>query len=401
MIVMPSPRRRIGILVVLFMGTFVMGTAEMLIVGMVEVIAADLDVSVAAAGALLTANALGLAVGGPVLTLTTARCDRRPVLVFTLAVFVALNLVPIMGSPHVVFLGARVAIGAAQGLFIAAAISTATAIAEAHRAGRAMAAVITGSALASALGLPVGTLLGFEIGWRGSFGVVVAAAALVLIGGWILLPSVPPAPGVPTRALVRHAFAPRVLTVLGFCVIIFTAIQAVLTYLVPILSTTGVHGAAVGAYLAGYGVATTVGSAVGGRLADAGAALTLVGGSIGVTASIAVLGCLGGHPVVSWLAVAGIGFFGMGMAPSMQHRTVHFAGVGGALAASLPSSAVNVGIAAGSTAGGVAIVSGGASAAVTLGVGCGVFAIAWACATLRLRARQDVPMDAASAAERG
>ena len=189
----PSTHRTTLILAVLFAGAFVMGCAEMLVVGLIDLIAVDLSVTLAAAGALVTANALGLAVGGPLLTFLTTRFDRRPVLLVSTAVFVVANLLPAFGGDYTVFLIARVAIGAVQGLFIAAAMVTATSIVPPERAGRAMALVISGFATSSALGLPLGTLLGQAIGWRGAFVAVVALAALILAAALVMLPSVPTA----------------------------------------------------------------------------------------------------------------------------------------------------------------------------------------------------------------
>src|SRR5215216_4802701 len=113
------PTRTTLVLAVLFAGAFVMGCAEMLVVGLIDLIAADLQVSVRAAGALVTANALGLAIGGPLLTFLTTRFDRRRVLLATMIVFVLANLLPALGAGYSVVLAARVVIGAAQGLFIA------------------------------------------------------------------------------------------------------------------------------------------------------------------------------------------------------------------------------------------------------------------------------------------
>ena len=103
------------VLAVLFAGAFVMGCAEMLVVGMINLIAADLAVSVPAAGALVTANALGLALGGPLLTFLTTRFDRRHVLIGATAVFVAANLLPALVADYPLFVAARVVIGAVQG----------------------------------------------------------------------------------------------------------------------------------------------------------------------------------------------------------------------------------------------------------------------------------------------
>ncbi len=231
------------VLATLFAGAFVMGCAEMLVVGMLDLITVDLAVSVPEAGALVTANALGLAIGGPLLTLLTTRFDRRPVLLATLVVFVLANLLPALGAEYGVFLVARVGIGAVQGLFIAAAMVTATSMVPPDRAGRAMAVIITGFASASALGLPLGTLLGQAVGWRGSFAAVVAAGALILAIAAVVLPSVPTAGESGATGRARFAFAPRVLAVLALAVLVFAALQSAVTYLVPFLAgVTDVSG---------------------------------------------------------------------------------------------------------------------------------------------------------------
>ncbi|WP_127792514.1 MFS transporter [Agromyces sp. LHK192] len=383
-----AKRTRPGaVLGLLFAGAFTMGCAEMLVVGLIDLIAVDLDVSVAAAGALLTANALGLAVGGPLLTFLTTRFDRRHVLLAATGVFVALNLLPaVLGADHLVFVIARAAIGAVQGLFIAAAMTTATTVVPPERTGRAMAVVISGFATSSAIGLPLGTLLGQAVGWRGSFAVVVGAGVAVFALAWVLLPSVPTAPGAGAVGQARHAFAPRVLAVLGVSTLTFAAMLTAITYLVPFLDqVTGVGGAAVTVFLLVYGVATAIGSFAGGRFADANAARSLVYGALGVIASLVVLWAFGANAVVVALAVFGIGLFGMATGPSIQHRVVALAGPGAPLASSLPASAVNVGIALGAFAGGVALDASGARLAVAIGIAVGVLALVAAVATSRFR----------------
>ena len=155
---------------------------------------------------------------------------------------------------------------------------------------------------------------------------------------------------------------------------------------------SGVAGPVVSAFLLAYGVATTVGSAGGGRFADANASRTLIIGTIGVMASLLTLYLFGSNPVVAVVAVLGMGLFGMGMAPSMQHRVVGLAGPGAPLASSLPASAVNLGIATGSFAGGVAIDGGGLPAAVITGAVVAAIAVgaAWATSVLKPAAERVV-----------
>ncbi|MBM7503751.1 MFS transporter [Agromyces aurantiacus] len=390
----PTPNPR-PVLAVLFAGSFVMGCAEMLVVGLIDLIAADLAVSVPAAGALLTANALGLAIGGPLLTFLTTRFDRRRVLLAALATFVVANALPAMlGADYAVFVVARVAIGAVQGLFIAAAMMSATAVVPSERSGRAMAVIITGFAMSSALGVPFGTLLGQAVGWRGAFVAVVIAGLFVLSLATIVLPSVPTPAGSGALGQARHAFAPRVLAVLAVSTLTFAAMLAAITYLVPFLGeVTDVAGPAVTPYLLAYGAATAIGSFAGGRFADANAARALIVGAIGVTVSLVVLLLFGSSPWLVGAAVFSIGLFGMATGPSIQHRVVALAGPGAPLASSLPASAVNAGIAFGAFAGGVAIDTGGVQLAVLAAsvIAVAAVAAAWATSALKPAAATSVP----------
>ncbi|MBO9626369.1 MAG: MFS transporter [Microbacterium sp.] len=344
-----------AVLSLLFGGAFVMGSAEMLVVGLLDLISADLGVSVPAAGALVSANAIGLALGGPLLAFATTRFDRRSVLLGAIIAFLAATVPQVLGAGFEAFLVLRVLGGAAQGLFIAAAMTIATSVVPSERGGRAMAVVISGFASASALGLPLGTLLGQVAGWRGAYTVVLGAGVVLLVLAPLMVPRVPSvdAAGGGAFGQLRHALSPRVLTVLLIGLLLFAASQSTVTYLVPFLGeVTGIAGAPVGAFLLAYGVATTVGSAVGGRFADQDAGRMLVLCALGVAAALLLLGLLGASPIAAFAAVLGIGLFLMGAAPALQHRVDALSGPGGPLAASLPSSAVNIGIALGSAVGG-------------------------------------------------
>lgn len=372
-------------LAALFAGMFVLGSAEMLVVGVLNLIAADLQVSIPAAGGLVTAYALGLAVGGPVLTALTIRLDKRTILVASLVLFILGNLVAVSTASYGLFLAARVVTGAVQGMFIGAAFAAGISVVPAERMGRAISVVISGVAVSAALGVPLGTLAGQVLGWRGSFTAIVVLCVLALIATLVLVPSVPSTGG-GAGGQARYAFAPRVLAVLVLHFLVFAALFAALTYVVPFLeSVTGVSGALISVFLLVYGVATAVGSFAGGRFADADAARTLVVATTGVAISLLALYLVGSLPLLVALALLALGLFGFGMTPSLQYRVVSLAGPGGALAQSLPASAINVGIAFGSAAGGVAIGGSTASSAVLTGLVIAAIAIpvAWATSFLR------------------
>ncbi|MFC0622531.1 MFS transporter [Kribbella deserti] len=380
-----SPGKARLTLATLFLGMFVLGSAELLVVGVLDLIATDLRVSIPAAGTLVTAYAAGLAIGGPILTALTIKLNRRSVLLGALLLFALANLPLVLISDYGLFLAARVVAGALQGVFIGAAFAAGIAVVPPERIGRAMSVVISGVAVSAALGSPLGTLVGQAIGWRGSFAAIVGLTALVLVATLILVPPVS-SPGSGAAGQAKHAFAPRVLAVLGLTLLIYAALYAALTYLVPFLhGVTGVSGALISVFLLAYGVATAAGSFSGGRFADANAARTLIVGTTGVAVSLLALYLLGSVAALAALGLLALGLFVGVMTPSLQYRVMSLAGPGGALAQSLPASAVNVGIAFGSAAGGMAISGSTASSAVLTGLIIAVIVIpvAWATSLLK------------------
>ncbi|MFG2003839.1 MFS transporter [Spirillospora sp. NPDC048911] len=374
------------VLATLFVGMFVLGSAELLVVGVLNLIAADLHVSIPTAGTLVTGYALGLAIGGPILTALTIRFDKRTVLIGALVLFILGNLVTVLTADYALFLTARVVTGALQGLFIAAAFAAGIAVVPPERMGRAISVIISGVAVSAALGVPLGTLAGQALGWRGSFTAIVVLSSVALIATLALVPSAPSSGG-GAGDQARHAFAPRVLAVLFLTFLVFAALYAALTYIVPFLeSVTGISGALISVFLLVYGMATAVGSFGGGRFADRNAARTLSIATIGLAASLLALYFVGSIAFLVALVLLAGGVFGFGMVPSLQYRVISLAGPGGALAQSLPASAANLGIAFGSTAGGMAISGFSSSAAVLTGLIIAALAIAVAWATSFLKA---------------
>ncbi|WP_199536732.1 MFS transporter [Spongiactinospora gelatinilytica] len=273
------------------------------------------------------------------------------------------------------FLAARALTGAIQGLFIATAFTAGTAVVPPERMGRAIAVIISGVSVSAAVGVPLGTLIGQELGRRGSFTAIAVLATLMLIATSAVVPSVPGTGG-GAGDQARYAFAPRVLAVLGLCFLVFASLYAALTYIVPYLEgVTGISGALIGVFVLVYGAATAVGSFSGGRFADQGAGRTLIVATIGAAVCLLALYLVGPVAFLVALVLPAWGLFAFVTAPSLQYRVVSLAGPGGALAQSLPASAINMGVAFGSFAGGAAIGGFTTSAAIITGLVIAVVAI--------------------------
>ena len=381
---LPAKRSARLALTWLFLGTFVVGSAELLVAGLLNLISEDLRVSVSAAGLLVTANAVGLAVGGPILTLITLGINKRPLLLATLGAHLVFNLVPVLVPEYPLFVAARIAGGAAQGLFVAAAFSAAGAQTSPERRGRAIAVILTGFTVAATVGVPAGTLAGRVVGWRGAFAIVVALATLVLLASPAMMPKLPKAPQ--SAYQIKGAFGPRVGAILLLIFLVFSAVGAVLTYLVPLLRyVTHIPAEAVSGFLLAYGIASAVGSIGGGRLADKNSPRMCVIGTVGLCGSLLALYLARSIPVLVLLAMLAWGLCAFGMGPALQHRVVSLAGDGSDLAASLPASAANLGIACGSAVGGAAIAAFSVNLAPLAGTGFAALSASLAWLTIRLR----------------
>lgn len=373
-------------LATLFLGTFVLGTAELGVVGMLNLIANDMRVSISAVGTLVTAYALGLAIGGPILSALTIHFDRRLLLSSILFVYSGGTLLAALATNFGLFIVARALAGSLHGLFVGVAFTVAVSVAPPERMGRAISAVVGGFAVSAALGLPLGTLIGQALGWRDSFITMVILCAVCLIATVAFIPPVKSTGAGGISAQVRHALAPRVLALLGLAFLLFAGQYATLTYIAPFLEeVTGISGGLISAFLLAYGAATAVGVFGGGRFADKAASRTLIVANVVLIVALGVLYLVGAIPILVAASLILWGLFGLGLVPSLQYRVVSLAGPGRDLAATLPASAINAGIAVGALVGGWAVASYNASSVVLVGLVICIVAlpVAWATSFLK------------------
>jgi DHA1 family inner membrane transport protein len=222
------------ILNILLLSSFAVATAEFVLVGLLPEISADLDVSIPAAGLLVTAYMLVVTVGGPAAMLLTRRWSRRGVLIGAMATSLVAALASTLAPTYAVLLVSRLGSALGQALFVAVASQVAMAVVAPQRQTAAVARVFNGFALATVLGLPLGTLIGQTWGWRATFAVVAGLCALSLVGIVLACPPVEvnDAEGVGTAGgLVR----PRVLLGLLVTTLTFTGFVAVFYYISALL----------------------------------------------------------------------------------------------------------------------------------------------------------------------
>ncbi|MCV2459468.1 MFS transporter [Streptomyces sp. ICN988] len=354
----PGDTRSTLALGALGLGAFAIGTAELVIVGVLNLIADDLDVSLSTAGLLVTAYALGISIGGPIATAATIGVRRHTLLCAALGVFVLGNLAAVLAGVFGLLVLARLLCGALHGLFLGAASAVATALVAPEHRGRAVGLVFGGISVSTVLGVPLGTLLGQNLGWQATFAgvAVLGVVALVVIMIWV--PAVRSSGSGGLGAQARHAFHPRVLAMLAAQVLLMGSQFIAFTYLAAFLEdVTGIDGAMVSVFLMIFGVFSAIGTFAGGRFADANASRTLLVGNAVLVVGLLVLYVFGESRAMTGVALAVWGVVGFGVTPALQLRVISLAGRGADLAATLGASAANVGVASGAAVGGWALAS--------------------------------------------
>ncbi|MBY5838130.1 MFS transporter [Rhizobium leguminosarum] len=272
-------------LLVLALSSFAIGTTEFVIMGLLPEVAADLSVSIPQAGWLVTGYALAVAIGAPVMAISTAKLRRRTALIALMAFFIAGNLLCALASDYWVLMIARVVTALCHGAFFGIGSVVAAGLVAEDRKARAVALMFTGLTLANVLGVPLGTAIGQAYGWRATFGVV-TVIGIVTISGLIAI--LPRDKQQENGSILREIAAlrnGRLWLALSTTVFFAASMFALFTYIAPLLrDVTGVSPEGVTWTLFLIGLGLTIGNLVGGKLADWRLGATLAG----VFAAIAI-----------------------------------------------------------------------------------------------------------------
>lgn len=347
-------------LLALTAGSFGIGTTEFVIMGLLLQVSADLGVSIASAGLLISGYALGVAVGAPVLTLATRKLPRKTVLLALMAIFTLGNLACALAPDYASLMAARVITSLAHGTFFGVGSIVATGLVAPERKASAIAIMFSGLSLATLLGVPAGAWLGLHYGWRATFWGV---ALIGLLAFLVLAVFVPRSAAENGKGSIRQELAglarPQVMLGLLMTVFGFAGVFAIFTYIQPILTRlTGFSEAAVSPILLVFGGGIFIGNLLGGRLADRGLRMSLL---VTLGATALVLGTMGfvlHSPVATVLFVGLLGVASFATVAPLQMRVLQQAqGAGQNLAASLNIGAFNVGNALGAWLGGLVVSS--------------------------------------------
>ncbi|QCX76199.1 Inner membrane transport protein YdhP [Streptomyces sp. YIM 121038] len=373
-------------LLALAVGAFGIGTTEFVMMGLLPNVADDLGISIPTAGHLVSAYALGVVIGAPLLAAVTARLPRRRVLIGLMVLFVVGNALSAAASDYHLLLAARFLSGLPHGAFFGVGAVVATGLVAPERKARSVSLMFLGLTVANVVGVPIATLMGQQLGWRATF-LAVSAIGLAAIAALALLVPADHGHGesVGLRGELRALGSLPVWLALGTTVAGFGALFAAYSYVTPMLTdSAGFAEASVTLLLALFGVGATAGNLLGGRLADHALRGTLFGG----LASLALVLLL--FPLLmkaEWSAAVGVTLLGMAAFTTgspLQLMVMEKAAAAPSLASSANQAAFNLANAGGAWIGGLALAAGfgvtspalaGAALAV---LGLGVAAIAYA-----------------------
>ncbi|MGW0564780.1 MFS transporter [Streptomyces sp. NPDC003016] len=387
-------RGGLPVLPVLAVGAFAIGTDTFVVAGVLPEVAGDLSVGLADAGWVSTLFALTYAVLAPVLGALTGRLERRTVLVISLLVFAVGNAASALAPGLGELLAARVVTAAGAALYVPAASASAAALSAPERRGRAMAVVLGGLSAATVVGVPFGTWVAADLGWRATFWLLTGVGALcaAAVAGGLPQVRLPAGPGLAAR--LAPARDPRVLFTVLTTLLFMTGGYLALTYIGAVLApVTGGDGAGLALLLLAFGVPAVAGTLLGGRATDRwGATPVLLASVAGLAVVLVTLPLTRDRALTAALAMAAWGVTAMATQPPQQHRLFTIAPASGPLLLSLNSSATFVGISLGGFIGGRVLGDGGADRIDLLGpLGAGLAALALVSALVGVRTKRREP----------
>ncbi|MBB1261200.1 MFS transporter [Streptomyces alkaliterrae] len=346
-------------LLALAVAAFGIGTTEFVMMGLLPEVADDLGTSVPTAGHLVSAYAIGVVIGAPLLTAAGVRVPRRRMLVALMALFTVGNLASALAPGFGTLLAGRVLAGLPHGAFFGVGAVVAAQLVAPERRARAVATMFLGLTVANIVGVPAGTALGQQLGWRATFLVVTAIGLLAMLALYALVPRLPLARGGGLGGEVRALADRQVLLGLLTAVFGFAGVFAVYSYLAKMTTElTGLSATAVTGVLALFGIGMTLGALAAGPLTDRALRPTLYGSLAALAALLLVFRYTVHSTVPALVTVTLIGAVGFMTTTPLQMLVMNNARSAPTLASASNHSAFNLANAGGAWLGGAAIAAG-------------------------------------------
>lgn len=343
----------------LAMGGFTIGTTEFVTMGLLPQIARGVEVSIPSAGHVISAYAVGVVVGAPLLAFFGARWPRRGLLVALMAAYAVFNALSALATSYGALVVARFLDGLPHGGYFGVASLVAASLAPPGRKGRAVAMVMLGLSVANVVGVPGATWLGQHHGWRAAY-VACALIAVLTIG--LILAFVPSLPGDPHATGRRELAAlrkPQVWLTLSAGAIGFGGLFAVYSYIAPTITDVGgLSESVVPIFLLAFGLGMVAGTWLAGELADWSVFTSLLGSGIGSGLILVVFWFAAPHGWWALPVVFTITVLGSVLVVNLQLRLMDVAGDAQTLGAAMNHASLNVANALGAWLGGLVIAAG-------------------------------------------
>jgi DHA1 family inner membrane transport protein len=346
-------------LLALATGGFAIGTTEFVTMGLLPQIATGVGISIPTAGHVVSAYALGVVVGAPVIAALGARMGRKRLLLGLMAVFVIGNVLSAVASSYQFLLAARFLSGVPHGAFFGIGAVVGASMVPVGRRAWAVSMTMVGLPVANIIGVPLTTLMGQRLGWQAPFLAVGGLGLLTLVAVWFWVAPQPVGSDVNVRSELSALSRPQVWMALLVGMVGFGGMFATYSYITPTMTElAGFSEGAVTLVLAAYGVGMTCGTVVGGRLADRALMGSVYGGLVAVAVVLATFGWLAQTKPGALIAVFAMGFSASILVPALQTRLMDVAHEGQSLAASLNHSTLNIANALGAWLGGAVLAAG-------------------------------------------
>ncbi|MFE5322262.1 MFS transporter [Paenibacillus sp. NPDC056579] len=341
----------------LTLGAFVTGVAELIVIGILPVIADDLHISIALAGQIITAFSLSFAIGTPIIVTLTSRVRRKHLLIGALAMFILGSLASYASTSFAALMASRIMLGLSGGVYTVVAFSSVAKLVSPEKTGRAIGMVAMGFSAALVLGAPIGVTVAKWWSWQTIFAALGVITFLLLLGTIRLLPQIAGDAPVPFRKQFHVLGSSVIVSGLGLSLLFTSSSSMMNTYLAPYLQQIlHMNASYTGLTMFALGIAGVLGTRAGGTLADAWGSSKVI--SFGLTVLAVSLFLL---PLLSSYLVAGVGLlliwmFAMSLIiPAIQMYFIQQAPESSNLVLGLNTSVLHLGVAVGAGLGGIVV----------------------------------------------
>ncbi|MBM9509586.1 MFS transporter [Actinacidiphila acididurans] len=343
----------------LAVSAFGIGTTEFVMMGLLPNVADDLGTSVPTAGYLVSAYALGVVLGAPLLTALGARVPRKRMLLLLMGLFTLGNLASAFAPGYAALLAGRFLAGLPHGAFFGVGAVVASRMVAEERRARAVAAMFLGLTVANIVGVPAATALGQHLGWRATFLVVSVIGLIALASLALLIPRLPEEPHAGVAQEIRALREPQVLLGLATAVFGFAGVFAVYSYLASMMTkVTGFADSSVTLLLALFGLGMTLGALAAGPLTDRALRPTLYGSLAALAGVLVAFHFAAQSKIAAPIGVVVLGAVGFLTTTPLQMLVMNKARRAPTLASASNHSAFNLANAGGAWLGGAAISAG-------------------------------------------